>query len=671
MSEHHHDHQCCCHKEQHEHKPESCNCKHGSCSCEHEHHHHYHHEDGCGCGHDHGKESALKDWLIPIIGLVLMIVVSLIPFGKQVFWLEVVLYAGIYLFVGHEVLLESAKHIAKGKLFDENFLMTVASLGAFLISDHAEAIAVMIFYCIGECCQNAAVRRSKKSVSDLMDIRPDYATVMQNGEAIKTDPQKVMVGETILIRPGERIPLDCVVIKGNTTVNTAALTGESLPAECSVGDNMISGCVNLTGTVSARVEKSFSQSTVSRVLSLMEESSAKKTRPERFITRFAKVYTPIVCGVALLTAIGGGLLSGAWMEWIHTALTFLVISCPCALVISVPLSYVGGIGNASRYGILCKGSLPLEQLTKLSDLVCDKTGTVTEGRFSVAQISPVEDIDAKTLLTLAASAEQNTTHPIGRSVMEKAKHEHLQPLKVESCEEYAGKGILANLDGEQLLCGNAALLMQHQIPFADEIKGQTVLYLAKGGRYLGYIALTDAIRPQAKQAFADLKHSGIRITMLTGDSEEAAQKVAAELDPDAYRAKLLPQDKVAAVEEILQKARGTVAFVGDGVNDAPVLARADVGIAMGEIGSDAALEAADVVIMQDDLTKLPLAVKLARQTKRIVYQNIIFALGVKLLVILLGLFGFANMWLAVFADVGVALLAIMNAIRPVLTHKKN
>ncbi len=598
-----------------------------------------------------------------------MIVLRAIPFGEGLLWLQTVLYAAVYLLVGREVLLESVKHIARGKIFDENFLMTAASLGAFLIGDYAEAIAVMVFYCIGECCQSAAIRRSKKSVSDLMDIRPDHANLLTGESERKVDPQEAVVGDIILIRPGERIPLDCVVLSGNTTVNTAALTGESVPAECGIGDPLLSGCVNLTGVVKARVEKSFAQSTVSRVLALMEESSAKKTKPEKFITRFSKVYTPIVCGIALMTAVIGSLITGEWLHWIHTALTFLVISCPCALVISVPLSYVGGIGNASRHGILCKGSLPLEQLVNLSDLVCDKTGTVTEGKFTVFAICPVEGVDERALLSLAAAAEQNTTHPIGRSVMEKAKAHQITPEKAEHCEEISGKGIRVTLDGEELLCGNAALLSDHGIRVKESF-GQTVLYLAKAGKYMGYITLTDGIRPQAKGAFAALHQAGIRTTMLTGDKEETAKQVAEELTLSDYRAKLLPQDKVHAVEEILSKAKGSVAFVGDGVNDAPVLARADIGIAMGEIGSDAALEAADVVIMKDDLGKLPLAVKLARQTKAIVYQNIIFALGVKGIILLLGMFGYANMWLAVFADVGVALLAILNAVRPILLKKK-
>lgn len=670
---HHHEHEehgeCHC---GHYHKHE----EHGECHCDHHHGHHEHDgchcdDDGCGCGHDHGKEGTVKDWLIPLIGLVGMVAVSLIPFGETLKWLQIALYAVIYLFVGHEVLLESAKYIAKGKIFDENFLMTVASLGAFLIGDYPEAIAVMIFYCIGEFCQNAAIRRSKKSVSDLMDIRPDYANLITDGKEQKTDPQRVNIGATIVIRPGEKIPLDCVIVEGHTTVDTAALTGESVPAECGVGERLMSGCVNLTGVVKAKVEKTFEQSTVSKILALMEESSGKKTRPERFISRFAKVYTPIVCGIALLTAVIPSLFTGEWLTWIHTALTFLVISCPCALVISVPLSYVGGIGNASRYGILFKGSMALEQLPQLSDLVCDKTGTVTEGKFTVERICPAAGITEQKLLSYAAAAEQHTTHPIGRSILEKARMERMDIPETEDCEEIAGKGIRVSIDGESVLAGNAALLKENGITAAELTQEMTVVHLAKGSEYLGCITLVDRVRPQAKNAFSMLQKDGIRSTMLTGDREATAKRVAEELGLSGYKAELLPQDKVSAVEEIMSKAKGSVAFVGDGVNDAPVLARADVGIAMGEIGSDAALEAADVVIMKDDLSKLPLAVKLAKQTKAIVYQNIVFALGVKLFIMLLGFIGHANMWLAVFADVGVALLAILNAIRPILFKKKD
>ena len=665
--EHEHEEHCGCHEHKHEHE-EHCGC--------HEHHHdhgcscgHDHGEDGCGCGHDHGKEGGTKDWLIPVIGLAAMIAVILIPFADSLKWLQIALYAVIYLFVGHEVLLESAKHIAKGKIFDENFLMAVASIGAFVIGDYPEAIAVMIFYNVGEFCQNAAIRRSRKSVSDLMDIRPDYANLLSDGVEKRVAPQQVQPGDIIILRPGEKIPLDCTIIEGSTAVNTAALTGESVPADCGVGDMLMSGCINVTGVVKARVEKSFAQSTVSKVLALMEESSAKKTKPERFISRFAKVYTPIVCGIALLTAVIPPLFNGEWTHWIHTALTFLVISCPCALVISVPLSYVGGIGNASRYGILFKGSAAMEQLPKLSDLVCDKTGTVTEGRFTVKSIFAPGG-DASEVLSIAAAAEQNTTHPIGRSIVERAQEEQIFIPEAESCKEIAGKGIEAVIGGKTVLAGSVRLLQENGVAIEKEMLEQTTVYLAEDGKYLGCITLADEIRPQAKPAFGKLQAAGICCTMLTGDRKDTAQKVASDLGLSGYRAELLPQDKVQAVEEILQKAKGSVAFVGDGVNDAPVLARADVGIAMGEIGSDAALEAADVVIMKDDLSRLPLAVRLSKQTRAIVYQNIIFALGIKLFIMVLGFAGYANMWLAVFADVGVALLAILNAVRPILTKKK-
>ncbi len=607
-----------------------------------------------------------------MIGLAAMFAVSLIPFAENLTWLKIVLYGLIYLFVGREVLIESCKHIARGKIFDENFLMTVASLGAFIIGDYPEAIVVMVFYNIGEFCQNAAVRRSRRSVSDLMDIRPDYANLLVNGEEKRVSPEQVQVGDIILIRPGERIPLDCCILEGSTTVNTAALTGESLPAECKAGDILMSGCVNITGVIKAKAEKSFAQSTVSKVLLLMEESSDKKAKPERFISRFAKVYTPIVCGVALLTAIIPPLFNHNWSEWIYTALTFLVISCPCALVISVPLSYVGGIGNASRHGILVKGSTALEQLPKLSDLVCDKTGTITEGRFTVHDIISGSNASEDEILSLAAAAEQNTTHPIGRSIFQKALSQGLPIQKIENGSEIPGKGVIVTSGEDRIIAGSSSLLAQNGISALQNTpESGTVVYVAKNGLYLGCITLVDEIRPQAREAFAALQKSGVRCTMLTGDRKEAAQRVANTLSLADYKAELLPQDKVGALEEIMRSARGSTAFIGDGINDAPVLARADVGVAMGEIGSDAALEAADVVIMKDDLKKFPLAVKLARQTESIVYQNIIFALGIKLLIIILGFFQIANMWLAVFADVGVALLAILNAVRPLFFRKKD
>ena len=650
---HKHEHSCGCHEEKHEH---SCGCheQEHDCGC------------GCGCGHDHGKESGLRDWMVPLVGLFCLLLVGLIPIPWG--WLKTVLYAAIYLLVGHEVLIASVKHIVKGKIFDENFLMAVASLGAFLIGDSVEAIAVMIFYNLGEFCQNAAVRRSRRSVSQLMDIRPDHANLLVNGNEVRIDPAQAKVGDLLLIRPGEKIPLDCTGLEGSTTVDTAALTGESMPVECGIGAKLISGCINLTGVVKVRVDCTFAQSTVSRVLELMEESAAKKAKPERFISRFAKVYTPIVCGIALLTALLPSLLIGDPIKWIHTALTFLVISCPCALVISVPLSYVGGIGNASRHGILCKGSAAMELLPEMSDLVCDKTGTVTEGRFTVADIVSANGYTAQQLLQLAAAAEQHTTHPIGRSICEEAAKQGLTLAEVSDSKEISGKGIRCNMGGKVLLAGNAAFLAELGVT-VDTVDG-TAVHIAYDGRYCGHIRLEDRIRANAKETFASLHKMGICSQMLTGDSVENAKAVAQKIGIDGYEAKLLPQDKVTALERIMKKARGNTAFIGDGINDAPVLARADIGIAMGSIGSDAALEAADVVIMRDDLSKLPLAVKLAKQTRRIVYQNIIFALGVKVLVMVCGFFGYANMWLAVFADVGVALLAILNAVRPILSKKK-
>lgn len=592
---------------------------------------------------------------------------------------EFALFLVPYLVAGHDVLLRAGRNIARGQVFDENFLMSVATIGAFALvlfpdtDPHmAEGAAVMLFYQVGELFQSYAVGKSRKSIADMMDIAPEYANMEREGRLLQVDPYEVSPGDEIIVKPGERVPLDGVVLRGESQLDTAALTGESLPRGVHPGDEVVSGCVNMTGALTVRASKPYEDSTVSRILELVENAADKKAKAESFITRFARYYTPVVVAVAVLLAVAAPLLLGqSWSSWVQRGLIFLVVSCPCALVISVPLSFFGGIGGASRAGILVKGSNYLEALASADTVVFDKTGTLTSGSFAVVSVEPEEGVSEEELLELAAHAEANSDHPIARSVRE-AYAAELQRDRVAETGELGGHGVHALVDGRAVLVGNDKLMDAHGVAArartAENAAG-TVLHVALEGRYLGRIAIADAVKPGAAQAVAELRKLGVKRTvMLTGDKRDVARSVAENLGISEYRAELLPQDKVAEVERLLeaQKAaggKGKLAFVGDGINDAPVLTRADIGIAMGAMGSDAAIEAADVVLMDDKPENIARAIRIARKTMRIVRQNIVFALGVKLAVLLLAAVGLANMWLAVFADVGVAVLAILNAMR--------
>ena len=589
------------------------------------------------------------------------------------------LYLIPYLIAGHDVLLKAWRNIRRGEAFDESFLMAVATIGAFAMiffpetEPHmAEGAAVMLFYQVGELFQSYAVGKSRKSIAAMMDIAPDYANIERNGELVEVDPDEVQVGDIIVVKPGERVPIDGVVVDGTSQLDTAALTGESVPRHIEVGGEVISGCINMTGVLRIRTTKLFGASTVSRILELVENASEKKARTENFITRFARVYTPIVTLAAVAIAVVPPLLGmGAWAGWILRGLTFLVVSCPCALVISVPLSFFGGIGGATRLGILVKGSNYLEALAQVDTVVFDKTGTLTSGTFGVVGVHPAGAIDSDQLLAVAAHAEAFSDHPIALSVKKAYLDEApadseriIDPARIEDAAEESGHGVKATVDGHAVLVGNDKLMSAHGISCPDcELTG-TILHVAIDGSYAGHIVIADTVKDDAAQAIADLHAAGVeRCIMLTGDREEVARSVASDLGLDEYHAQLLPGDKVEQVERILDSTRGNLAFVGDGINDAPVLTRADVGIAMGAMGSDAAIEAADIVLMDDKPSNIARAIRVARKTMRIVHQNIVFAIGVKLLILALAAVGIANMWLAVFGDVGVAVIAILNAMR--------
>lgn len=589
------------------------------------------------------------------------------------------LYLIPYLIAGHDVLLKAWRNIRRGEAFDESFLMAVATIGAFAMiffpetEPHmAEGAAVMLFYQVGELFQSYAVGKSRKSIAAMMDIAPDYANIERDGAIVEVDPDEVQVGDIIVVKPGERVPIDGVVVDGTSQLDTAALTGESVPRHIEVGGEVISGCINMTGVLRIRTTKLFGASTVSRILELVENASEKKARTENFITRFARVYTPIVTLAAVAIAVVPPLLGmGAWADWILRGLTFLVVSCPCALVISVPLSFFGGIGGASRLGILVKGSNYLEALSEVDTVVFDKTGTLTSGTFGVVGVHPAGGIDGDQLLAMAAHAEAFSDHPIALSVkkayLDEASADSeriIDQARIEGAAEESGHGVKATVDGHAVLVGNDKLMSAHGISCPDcELTG-TILHVAIDGAYAGHIVIADTVKDDAAQAIADLHAAGVeRCIMLTGDREEVARSVASDLGLDEYHAQLLPGDKVEQVERILDSARGNLAFVGDGINDAPVLTRADVGIAMGAMGSDAAIEAADIVLMDDKPSNIARAIRVARKTMRIVHQNIVFAIGVKLLILALAAVGIANMWLAVFGDVGVAVIAILNAMR--------
>ena len=585
-------------------------------------------------------------------------------------WIAAVLYMVPYFVIGYDILKKAWKGILKRQVFDENFLMAVATVGAIALGEFREGVAVMLFYQIGELFQSVAVGKSRKNIAALMDIRPDYANIVVDGQIEKVDPDEVEIGTIIVVNPGEKVPIDGIIIEGNTSLNTSALTGESVPRDAACGDEVISGCINLTGTIHIRTTKEFGDSTVSKILDLVENSSLKKSRSENFITKFAKYYTPAVCYSALALALIPPIFNmimgnpAAWQTWIIRALTFLVISCPCALVISIPLSFFGGIGCASTNGILVKGSNYLEALAATKYIVFDKTGTLTKGVFEVTGNYPENGFSQDELLYYAAYAESGSSHPISFS-LKKAYADKLELERVSGIEEVAGHGVKAVVDGKKVAAGNVKLMNKVGASVTSEHDDGTAVYVAIDGVYAGCITISDVVKPTSKEAIAGLKAGGIKTVMLTGDTARTAQRVGTELGLDEIHSELLPADKVAQVERLLGEkgAKENLAFVGDGINDAPVLSRADIGVAMGALGSDAAIEAADVVLMDDDPAKLALAMRISTRTLTIVRQNIVFALAVKLVCLLLGAIGIANMWVAIFADVGVMVLAVLNATR--------
>ena len=609
-----------------------------------------------------------------LIATIMVAALSLVPVQG---YLRAVLYMIPYLVIGYDILLKAWKGIRNRQVFDENFLMAVATVGAICLGDFKEGTAVMLFYQIGELFQSYAVGRSRRNISELMDIRPDYANVERNGSLEKVDPDEVEIGSIIVVQPGEKVPIDGIITEGKTTLNTSALTGESLPRDAKEGDEIISGCINMTGVLKIRTTREFGESTVSKILDLVENSSSRKSRSENFISKFARYYTPVVCYSALALAILPPLvrlmfmgLDPQWGDWVYRALTFLVISCPCALVISIPLSFFAGIGGASNAGVLVKGSNYMETLAQTRYVVFDKTGTLTKGVFEVCGVHHNVMEDHK-ILEYAALAECSSSHPISRS-LQRAYGKEIDRTRVEDIEEISGNGVTARVDGIPVAVGNSRLMERLGVAFKECHQVGTIVHVAVDGSYAGHILIADVLKPTAKAAVAELKKSGIRETvMLTGDIDRVAQQAAAETGVDRVYSELLPADKVTKVEELLEKKnpREKLAFVGDGINDAPVLSRADIGIAMGALGSDAAIEAADVVLMDDDPLKVVKAVRIAKKCMRIVYQNIYFAIGIKILCLLLGAVGIANMWIAIFADVGVMVIAVLNAIRALFVKK--
>ena len=615
-----------------------------------------------------------------LIAAALLIALNFIPAEG---WIRFGLYLIPYLVIGYDILLKALKGIRNRQVFDECFLMAVATVGAIALAlyeksgDYTEAVAVMLFYQIGELFQSYAVGKSRRNISELMDIRPDYANVEVNGTLEQLDPDEVEIGTVIIVQPGEKVPIDGVIVEGSSSLNTSALTGESIPRDAKAGDEIISGCINMTGVLKIRTTKEFGESTVSKILDLVENATSRKSKSEEFISRFARIYTPAVCYAALALAflpplvrmLGMG-LSPEWGNWVYRALTFLVISCPCALVISIPLSFFAGIGGASNAGVLVKGSNYLETLSKTDMVVFDKTGTLTQGVFEVNGIHHNEMVNEK-LLEYAAHAECASSHPISRS-LQRAYGKEVDRSRVENIREISGNGVLATVDGKEVAAGNHKLMAHLGIPFVSCHSVGTIIHIAIEGKYAGHIVISDVVKPHSREAVEALKKAGVRRTvMLTGDSKKVADHVAAELGLDEVYSELLPADKVAKVEELLKTKpeNAKLAFVGDGINDAPVLGRADIGIAMGAMGSDAAIEAADVVLMDDDPLKISKAIKISRKCLRIVYQNIVFAIGIKLLCLALGALGLANMWLAIFADVGVMIIAVLNAIRALFVKK--
>lgn len=602
-------------------------------------------------------------WRI-IIGAAVLATAVLLNLNNE--WLQIALFIISYIIVGGDVVKRAVKNIFKGQVFDENFLMSIATIGAFFIGEYPEGVAVMLFYQVGELFQSYAVGKSRKSIASLMDIRPDYANVKKGDELVKVDPDEVQIGDIIVIKAGEKIPLDGKVIEGSSMIDTSALTGESVPREVEVGSDILSGCININGVITAEVTKEFGESTVSKILDLVENASSKKSNSEQFITKFARYYTPVVVIIAVFLAIIPPLvIDGAtFSDWIYRALAFLVVSCPCALVISIPLSFFGGIGGASKKGVLVKGSNYLEALAETEIVVFDKTGTLTKGVFNVQEIHP-EGVSKEELLELTAHAESYSNHPISLS-LKRAYSKEIDNGRISDVEEISGHGVIATVDGKKVMAGNIKLMKMMDIPyFKGELIG-TVVHVAVNNKYIGYIVIADEVKEDSAQAIKELKAANIKQTvMLTGDNKSIGSKVAKELGLDKVYAELLPADKVEKLEELFsQKSKkGKLAFVGDGINDAPVLTRADIGIAMGGLGSDAAIEAADVVIMTDEPSKIATAMKISKKTLKIAHQNIVFAIGIKIIVLILSAFGIATMWAAIFADVGVTIIAVLNAFR--------
>lgn len=616
-----------------------------------------------------------KKVLIRIIAaVVLLIALAFVPAEG---WLQFALYMLPYLVIGYDILKKAVKGILNRQVFDENFLMAVATIGAIALGDYKEGVAVMLFYQIGELFQSYAVGKSRRNISELMDIRPDYANVEQDGELVQVDPDEVEIGTVILVKPGEKIPIDGIVVEGASSLNTSALTGESLPREAKEGDEVISGCINMTGLLKIRTTKEFGESTVSKILELVENSSSRKSRSENFISKFARIYTPAVCYGAVALALIPPIVRMVFMglpadfgTWIYRALTFLVISCPCALVISIPLSFFAGIGGASKEGVLVKGSNYLETLSQTKYVVFDKTGTMTQGVFEVSGIYPAA-LSKEEVVEYAACAESYSSHPISKS-LQKAYGKEIDKNRVTEVKEISGKGVTAQVDGRLVAAGNGKLMDQLGVPYTVCNEVGTLVYVAVDGRFAGCILISDLLKPHAKEAIAALKNAGVtRTVMLTGDTKRVADAVAAELGIHEVCSELLPADKVSRVEELLARKSGKekLAFVGDGINDAPVLSRADIGIAMGALGSDAAIEAADIVLMDDDPLKIAKAIRISRKCIRIVYENIYFAIGIKVICLILGALGIANMWAAIFADVGVMVIAVLNAIRALFVKR--
>ena len=651
---HHHENECCSHEHHHEHE-----------CCGHEHHH----ENGHEHHHHHEEEEEGRGRIIKIISATVLLIVAAIIERKTAWadWQYLLLFLVPYLIVGWETLKEAAEALFHGEPMSEDFLMSIATIGALAIgfmpgaeTQFPEAVFVMLFFQIGEAFEEVAEGRSRKSISHLMDIRPDTANVERDGEIFKVTPDMVKVGEIIVIRPGEKVPMDGVIIKGTSSLDTVALTGESVPRSVQKGDEILSGCVNLNGLLKVRTTKAFAESTVSKILDLVENAAESKSRSESFITKFARIYTPIVVGLAVLVAVIPGLITGEWATWIYRGLLFLVVSCPCALVISVPLTFFGGLGGASRKGILIKGSNLIDKLAGVKTVVFDKTGTLTEGVFQVTAVHP-QEIDNNELLHLAAHVERHSTHPIAMA-LRNAYPDEQDDCVITDVQETAGHGIIANVNGRSVAVGNSKLMEKVGAEWRPCHHHGTIIQVAIDGKYAGHIVISDRIKEDSSYGIALLKDAGVNKTvMLTGDQEHVAAAVAAKVGVDEYHAQLLPADKVSEVEKLLKN--GTLAFVGDGINDAPVLTRADIGIAMGALGSDAAIEAADVVLMDDKPSKIALAVKIARRTIRIAKENIWLAIGIKVLVLLLAIPGLATMWMAVFADVGVTVLAVLNAMR--------